>query len=267
MVRNLCVYWHLTCRVTLLTICLSALLYHCLSLLKISAKLCWLDMGDRGLIIGQIHEVRRNFLNEYGSSTPIPPIRILGDTSNSILNHSKFLESIKTIIEEVENTVATCRPDAKIRWIAVNKFEGRHSFFVLDLNNVEYDYESAHKCLSKVRVYVLQLSRAPKLFRCKPQGQKLAEKLAQTQNLHGKDPLPLFDDHTRPRIYGSSRHQRLWYISSCSLRINAWEGWLSLKKSSPHIYAVDSFRGNHSNIDHKSILKPIFDTFALILPA
>jgi hypothetical protein len=166
-------------------------------------------MGDRALIIGQIHEVMRNFLNEYCSSTPIPPIRILGDTPNSILDHSKFLESIKTIIEEVENTVATCRPDAKIRWIAVNKFEGRHSYFVLDLNNVDYDYESAHKCLSKVPVYVLRLSRAPKIFRFEPQDQKLAEKLAQMHNLHGKDPLPLFDDHTRPRVYGSPRHQRV----------------------------------------------------------
>jgi hypothetical protein len=169
-------------------------------------------MGDRALIIGQINSVMRNFTNGYDSSTLIQPIRILGDTPNSNLDHSKYLESIKTIVEEVKNTVTTCRPDTEIRWIAVNKFEGRHSFFVLELNNVGYDYESAHTCLTKVPVYILRLSRAPRIFRYEPQDQKLAEKLAQMHYLHGKDPLSLFDDLTKPRVYGSPRHQYASYI-------------------------------------------------------
>lgn len=165
-------------------------------------------MEYRASIIRQIHGVIRDFLNSYGSSTPIPPIRIVGDTPNSILDHSEFLESIETIIEEVKSAVATCRPDAETRWIAVNKFEGRRSFFVLDINNVGYDYDSAHKCLTKVPVYILRLSRAPKIFRHGRQDQKLAETLAEMHDMHGKKPLPLFDDHTRPRVYDSPRGLR-----------------------------------------------------------
>lgn len=169
-------------------------------------------MGDRALIIGQIHETVRNFLSKHDSSTPIAPLRIVGDTPNSILDHSEFLKSINTIIQEVENAVSTCRPDAGTRWVAVSKFEGRHSFFVLDINNVEYDYDSAHMCLAKIPVYVLRLSRAPKIFRHEPQDEKLANKLARMHNLHGRDPLPLFDDHTRPLVYDSPRDLWSWYL-------------------------------------------------------
>ncbi|KAJ5178961.1 hypothetical protein N7492_002171 [Penicillium capsulatum] len=165
-------------------------------------------MGDRDLIIGQIRGLVDNFLKGYDSSTSIPPIRIVGDTPNSILDGPVFLESIKPIIEEVENAVAACRPDAKTRWIAANKFEGRHSFFVLDVNNVEYEYEFAHTCRTRVPVYVLRLSKAPKIFRQERQDQNLADKLAQMHDLHGKKPLPLFDDHTKPLIYDSPRHLR-----------------------------------------------------------
>ena len=162
-------------------------------------------MGDRALIIGKIHETVRNFLNKRDSSTPTKPLRIIGDTPNSILDHSDFLKSIHTIVQEVQNSISTCLPDAETRWVAVSKFEGRHSFFVLDINNLEYDYESAHMCLAKIPVYVLRLSRTPKIFRYEPQDQKLADKLAEMHNLHGRDPLPLFDDHTRPRVYVSPR--------------------------------------------------------------
>ncbi|CAG8376765.1 unnamed protein product [Penicillium salamii] len=162
-------------------------------------------MEDRALIIGQIHEVVRNFLNKHDSSTPITPLRILGNTPNSILDHSEFLKSINMFVQEVKNTVSACRPDAETRWVAVSKFPGRHSFFVLDINNAEYDYESAHMCLAKIPVYVLRLSRAPKIFRHEPQDQKLADKLAEMHNPHGRDPLPLFDDHTRLRFYASPR--------------------------------------------------------------
>ncbi|CAG8928314.1 unnamed protein product [Penicillium salamii] len=162
-------------------------------------------MGDRALIIGQIHEVVTNFLNKHDSATSIPPLRILGDTPNSILDHSEYLKSINAIVQEVQNTVATCRPEAATCWVAVSKFPGRHSFFVLDINNVEYDYESAHMCIAKIPVYVLRLSRAPKVFRHEPQDQKLADTLAEMHNLHGRDPLPLFDDHTTRRVYVSPR--------------------------------------------------------------
>lgn len=165
-------------------------------------------MEARDLIIDQIRGLMANFLKGYDSSTSIPSIRILGDTPNSILDDSQFLQSIKIIIEEVESSVALYRPGTKSRWIATNKFGGRRSFFVLDLNNIEYEYESAHTCRTLIPVYVLRLSKSPKIFRHEPQDQNLAEKLAQMHDLHGKKPLPLFDDHTKPLIYDSPRNLR-----------------------------------------------------------
>ncbi|KAJ5930053.1 hypothetical protein N7466_005546 [Penicillium verhagenii] len=162
-------------------------------------------MENRAPIIDQIPAVIRNFLNEHDPSTSIPATRILGDTPNSIIDHSDFAGSIKTIIEAVKDIIATCRPDTKVRWIAITKFEGRHSFFVLDLNNSEYVYEYAHIQRKKIPVYVLRLSKAPKIFRYERQDQILAEKLAEMHNLHGNDPLPLFDDHTKHLVYPSPR--------------------------------------------------------------
>ncbi|KAJ5088274.1 hypothetical protein N7456_011890 [Penicillium angulare] len=161
-------------------------------------------MTDRTLIVGQISEVITNFLKGYDSSS-IPPIRIVGDTPNSILDQENCLQSITPIVEEVKNTIATCRPETTTRWVAAAKFPGRRSFFVLDLNNTEYDYDSAHLCREIIPVHILRLSRAPKVFRHQGQDQKIADTLAQMHNNHGQAPLPLFDDHTKHRCYAYPR--------------------------------------------------------------
>lgn len=186
------------------------------SQLKISSGSGNSKMENRALIIERIPVVMRNFLNAYEASPSIPPIRILGDTPNSILDHGDFVASIKTITEAIKDTIIACRPEAQIRWIAVTKFEGRHSFFVLDLNNSEYVYEYAHMRVKKIPVYILRLSKAPKIFRHEPQDQMLAERLAQMHNLHGTDPLPLFDDHTRPLVYSSPRDLLSWHLYQTS---------------------------------------------------
>ena len=161
-------------------------------------------------IIEQIPQVIKHFLNEYDPSNPIPPTRILGDTPNRIIDQSDFMASVNTIIEETKKAILTCRPDSEVRWLTMTKFGGRHSFFVLDLNNLEYDYESAHNCLTEIPVYILRLSKAPKIFRYQAQDRKLAEKLAELHNLHGKEPLPFFDDHTQRLVYASPRNLVPW---------------------------------------------------------
>lgn len=167
-------------------------------------------MEFRAPIIEQIPQVMKNFLNGYDPSKQIPPTRILGDTPNRIIDQSDFMESVNTIIEETKNAVLTCRPDSKVRWLTMTKFEGRHSFFVLDLNNAEYDYNSSHTCLTEIPVYILRLSKAPKIFRHQAQDRKLAEKLAELHNLHGREPLPFFDDYTKRLEYASPRNLIPW---------------------------------------------------------
>ncbi|KAJ5130013.1 uncharacterized protein N7515_006052 [Penicillium bovifimosum] len=157
-------------------------------------------MEDRASIIWQIRGVMRDFLDSYPSSTPIPPIRIAGDTPNSILDQSEFMASIEPIVAEVRSAVATWRPDTVTRWVAASKYEGRTSFFFLDLNNVDYDYDTAHKCLTKVPVYILSLSKAPRIFRFCLEDQAVAEWLAKMHDLHAGKPLPLLDDRTKPRV-------------------------------------------------------------------
>ncbi|KAE8153178.1 hypothetical protein BDV25DRAFT_127387 [Aspergillus avenaceus] len=153
-----------------------------------------------------MEETIRRFLNRFDSSLPVPSIRVVGDTPNSILDPNDFLESITSIVEGVKSAVIACRPQTQTCYLAVKRFGGRHSFFVLDLNNVEYDYDSAHENRSPIPVYILRLSRNPKIFRHAPQDQQLADKLAELHNLHGDDPLPLFDDHTKPIIYAFPRY-------------------------------------------------------------
>ncbi|XRM43591.1 hypothetical protein ABZX51_006754 [Aspergillus tubingensis] len=155
----------------------------------------------RVMIMDQIHHVMRKFLSEVDSA----PIRILGDTPTKILDSKDFLKSISVFVEKVQDSVRECRGNDQTRFLAVNIYPERHSYFVLDLNNTHYNYETAHKDVDPIPVYVLRLSRRPRIFRFKDQDERLAIRLAEMHNGHGKDPLPLFDDFTKTVQYHSPR--------------------------------------------------------------
>ena len=76
----------------------------------------------------------------------------------------------------------------------------RDAFFFVDLNNEQYDYDTAHLSAVSVPVYLLQRSTRPhgrwKIFRYAPQDQSLAKMLANFHYTHGQDPLPFFEDHS-----------------------------------------------------------------------
>ncbi|KAJ5563041.1 hypothetical protein N7535_002512 [Penicillium sp. DV-2018c] len=138
-------------------------------------------------IMGQIPETIIGFLRTFDSSAA----RILGDTPNSVLDDTCYLESIRPIVSEVEESLLEYRPDAQTRFLAVDIHPGNHSYFVLDLNNVDYDYETAHNDMAPIPVYLLRLSkRKIGIFRRKEMDDTLAERLAELHNGHGKDPLP-----------------------------------------------------------------------------
>ncbi|GLA55911.1 hypothetical protein CBS76997_11395 [Aspergillus niger] len=155
----------------------------------------------RIMIMDQIHDTMRKFLNEADSA----PIRILGDTPTKILDSKDYLKSISAFVEKVQESVRECRRNVQTRFLAVNIYPGRHSYFVLDLNNIHYNYDTAHNDVDPIPVYVLRLSRRPRIFRFKDQDEKLAIRLAEMHNGHGKDPLPLFDDFTKTVQYHSPR--------------------------------------------------------------
>lgn len=129
-------------------------------------------------------------------------IRILGDTPTSILTADNLfpVDCLCGFAHEVETAIHTSRPSAQTRFLAVNIYPAtktKHSYFVVDLNNIEYDYETAHNYMRKIPVYVLRLSkRRISIFRQEGLDGPIAETLATMHKGHGDDPLPLVDDYT-----------------------------------------------------------------------
>ncbi|CAG8107628.1 unnamed protein product [Penicillium salamii] len=156
----------------------------------------------RDLIINQIPDTIHNLLQEVDSS----PIRILGDTPNSLLDSRDYLESIQPFIPKIQNSIYDYRPDIETRFLAVNVYPGKHTFFVLDVNNVDYNYETAHINTTPIPIYVLRLSRRKiSITRQQRLDATIAERLRAMHNGHGDDPLPLLDDFNQTVEYHSPR--------------------------------------------------------------
>lgn len=147
----------------------------------------------RNRILGQIREV----LFELPEDDVTGTMRILGDTPTRILDPNDFLESIRPFTLEVQNSLCACHGNKITRLLAVSIHPDKHSYFVVDLNNADYEYQTAHLCKSPVPVYVLCLSskRRPTISRRRVLDSVIAETLAKLHDDHGQDPLPLFDNH------------------------------------------------------------------------
>ena len=154
-------------------------------------------------IIRQIRVVLSEVPPNVGSNT----IRILGDTPNSILNPEDYLESIRPFALEVQDCLDEYHTNNTTRFVAVAIYPGKHSYFVVDLNNTDYDYQTAHECKTLIPVYVLRLSkRTPTIFRKQELDEPVAESLRIMHNGHGQDPLPLFDNYCdKNSYYGNPR--------------------------------------------------------------
>ncbi|PYI34317.1 hypothetical protein BP00DRAFT_413215 [Aspergillus indologenus CBS 114.80] len=149
----------------------------------------------RSLIASQIQHTMDQFFQ-----TTIPTrFRLVGDTPTAILDSEDYLTSIEPFVTKVQQSVNYCRPDAETRFLAL-RIVSRHSYFVVDVNNIDYDYETAHEVTTSIPVYVLRLSRHVKITRNPTEDENLAWILATMHRGHGNDPLPLVDDYTRPVV-------------------------------------------------------------------
>ncbi|KAJ5796901.1 uncharacterized protein N7518_005441 [Penicillium psychrosexuale] len=145
----------------------------------------------RSHVIGQIREILFDLPPDVVTGT----MRILGDTPNSILDPNNYLESIRPFASEVQDGLHQYNRNNTTRFLAVTIYPGKHSYFVVDLNNTDYDYQTAHECKTPVPVYVLRLSkRKPTIFRKRELDGQIAETLRVMHNNHGQDPLSLFDN-------------------------------------------------------------------------
>lgn len=145
------------------------------------------------LIMDEIHQVVSKALSEHGS------IRILGDVRTETLDPNNYLASITNLVQPFLDTWNSKDEITRVTFLAVDIYI-RHAFFVVDLNNEQYDYNTAHLSAVPVPVYLLKRSRRPhgrwKIFRYAPQDQSLAKMLASFHWAHGQDPLPFFEDHS-----------------------------------------------------------------------
>ncbi|KAJ5571705.1 hypothetical protein N7535_005365 [Penicillium sp. DV-2018c] len=158
----------------------------------------------RNRILDQIREV----LFELPEYEVTGTMRILGDTSNRILDPNNYLESIRPYALAVKDSLCARHRNNTTRLLAVTIHPDKHSYFVVDLNNANYDYQTAHECKSLVPVYVLRLSskRKPTIHRQRPLDSVIAETLRKLHDVHGQDPLPLFDNYyDKNRYYGNRR--------------------------------------------------------------
>ncbi|GLA67157.1 hypothetical protein AtubIFM54640_010134 [Aspergillus tubingensis] len=146
-------------------------------------------------------------MNQFFQTTIPTCFRLVGDTPTAILESEDFLTSILPFVTKVQESVNRCRPDAKTRFLAL-RIVSRHSYFVVDVNNVDYDYETAHEVTTAIPVYVLRLSRHVKIARKPTEDDNLAKILAAMHQGHGNDPLPLVDDYTKPVVYDKPRGLR-----------------------------------------------------------
>lgn len=156
----------------------------------------------RDNVMSHIPQTINTFLETAGSEA----IRILGDTPTSILTTDDKLGCISQFASKVESSIHTSRPSpqTQTRFLAVNIYpptRTKHSYFVLDLKNADYVYETAHIDKRPIPVYGLRLSkRKISIFRKEELDVTIAETLATMHNGHGDDPLPLVDDYTGPGI-------------------------------------------------------------------
>ncbi|PYI33240.1 hypothetical protein BP00DRAFT_323545, partial [Aspergillus indologenus CBS 114.80] len=102
----------------------------------------------RDRILRQIRGVLFDFLGTIGSGT----MRILGDTPNSILDPEDYLISIHPFATQVQDCLHEYNAHNETCFVAVNIYPGKHSYFVVDVNNTNYDYQTAHECKTSIPV-------------------------------------------------------------------------------------------------------------------
>ncbi|OJJ95247.1 hypothetical protein ASPACDRAFT_47991 [Aspergillus aculeatus ATCC 16872] len=88
-------------------------------------------------------------------------MRILGDTPKIILDPEDYLGSIRPFATQVQDCLHEYSADNETCFVTVtvNIHPGKHSYFVVDLNITDYDYQTAPECETLIPVYILPLSK------------------------------------------------------------------------------------------------------------
>ncbi|KAJ5593622.1 hypothetical protein N7537_010526 [Penicillium hordei] len=140
-------------------------------------------------------------------------IRILGDLPTEKLNHEDYLASTRELIESF---VDSWKGKADLRLLAVEVWS-RHTYFALDFNNDEYNYDNAHTQVVVIPVYLLRLSRKSHtwaIFRHQPQDSSLAKRIADLHEGNGQNPIPFLEDHIKGVTHYAPRNSKSPVVAS-----------------------------------------------------
>ncbi|KAE8353321.1 hypothetical protein BDV28DRAFT_133388 [Aspergillus coremiiformis] len=131
-------------------------------------------------------------------------IRVVADIPTDHLCSTAFLASA---FELVRPFVTQWEADNMIRQLAVDVYP-RHTYVVVDINNEQYDYDTAHKQTFTLPVYILRLSSRSDtwtFFRRASDDQMVARCIADLHRRNGQNPLPFLADHINGSVYRSPR--------------------------------------------------------------
>lgn len=98
--------------------------------------------------------------------------------------------------------MAAWEEKAQIRLLGVDAWPD-HTYIAVDINNFRYDFETAHKQLFALPVYILRPSRSHrwKFFRRVPSDAYAAKRIADLHWANGKHPLPFFENHVTELLF------------------------------------------------------------------
>ncbi|KAJ5558770.1 hypothetical protein N7535_009351 [Penicillium sp. DV-2018c] len=131
--------------------------------------------------------------------------RIVIKVKTKTLNPQSYLDSAKNIVSEI---FPDWENDPRILFLAIDVWSER-TFIVIDLNNRDYNFRTAHNNMTVFPVYVLrQHGRRQNwaLIRWNQLDQRMSLQLADLHRVNGYDAtLPFLEDHNTRIVHENPR--------------------------------------------------------------
>ena len=130
-------------------------------------------------------------------------IRIIADVPTNFL---RFEDLPTSAFDLIRPFLIQWEAHHLTRQLAVDLYP-RHAYVVVDINNYEYDYDTAHEQTFAPPIYILRLSRSNKwtFFRRAVDDKMIAVTVAELHRRNGQNPLPFLADHINGSVYLSPR--------------------------------------------------------------
>ncbi|KAJ5542366.1 hypothetical protein N7535_004786 [Penicillium sp. DV-2018c] len=137
------------------------------------------------------------------------PKRIVIKLKTRLLDPQDYRASANSVASEI---FPEWENDSRILFLAIDIWSER-TFIVIDVNHHDYDFQTAHKTLAVLPVYVLRQlgkNRGWALIRWPQEDEPLAANLADLHNVSGFDtPTPFLENHNTRIVHANPREFRV----------------------------------------------------------